>query len=211
MEPVEFVTDEHKQSVVYIPVLKMLQTLLNKDEILDKALTVSSGDMQGYRTFRDGSRFKENALLVEDNFKIALVLCIDDFEVANPLGTSKKKHKICAVYWVLANLAPKFRSTLNSIQLALFCKANTVKACGYFEVLRPLIQDLVLLEKHGVYVEKLGASVKGTILYIAADNLAAHSLAGFQESFVSDKICRFCMATRQEIQDHEVRSGHFVL
>lgn len=163
--------------------------------------------MQGYRTFRDGSCFKENSLLVEDNFKIALGLYIDDFEVANPLGTSKNKHKICAVYWVLANLAPKFCSSLNSIQLALLCKANTVKACGYSEVLRPLIQNLVLLEKHGVYMEKLGASVKGTILYISADNLAAHSLAGFQESFVPDKICRFCMASRQEVQDHKVRSG----
>lgn len=46
VEPVEFVTGEHKQSVVYIPVLKMLQTFLNKDEILDKALMVSNGDMQ---------------------------------------------------------------------------------------------------------------------------------------------------------------------
>ena len=135
MEPVEFVTGEHKQSVVYIPVLKMLQSLLNKDEILDKALTVSSGDMQGYSTFRDGSRFKENTLLVEENFQIALALYIDDFEVANPLGTSKNKHKICAVYWV--NLAPKFRSFLSSIQLALLCKTNTVKACGYSEVLHP--------------------------------------------------------------------------
>ncbi len=76
----------------------MLQTFLNKDEILDKALTVSNGDKQGYSTFRDGSRFKENTLLVEENFQIALALYIDDFEVANPLGTSKNKHKICAVY-----------------------------------------------------------------------------------------------------------------
>ena len=30
-------------------------------------------------------------------------------------------------------------------------------------LLRPLLQDLVLLEKHGVYVEKLGANVKGTV------------------------------------------------
>jgi len=45
VEPVEFVTDKHKKSIIYITVLKMLQTLLNKDEILDKALKVCSGDM----------------------------------------------------------------------------------------------------------------------------------------------------------------------
>lgn len=97
----------------------MLQALLNKDEILDKTLTVSNGDMQGYSTFRDGSRFKIEPLLVEENFLIALALYIDSFEVASPLGTSKNKHKICAVYWVLVNLAPKFHSSLSSIQLAL--------------------------------------------------------------------------------------------
>lgn len=68
VEPFEFFMGEHKQSSVYIPILKMLQTLLSNDEILDKALMVSNGDKQGYGTFRDGSCFKENTLLVEENF-----------------------------------------------------------------------------------------------------------------------------------------------
>ena len=29
-----------------------------------------------------------------------------NFEVANPLGTSKKKHKMCAAYWVIAGPPP---------------------------------------------------------------------------------------------------------
>lgn len=211
VEPVEFVISENKQTVVYIPVLKMLQALLNKEEILHKALKCNTGGVQGYNTFRDGSCFKENTLLVEEKNAIALGLYIDDFEVVNPLGTSKTKHKICAVYWVLLNLASKFRSSLKCMQLALLCKANTVKACGYSEVLWPLLYDLEVLEKHGVYVDNLGSSVKGTVLHIAADNLAAHSLGGFLESFVSDKICRFCMVSRQEIQDKEVSLSNFCI
>lgn len=58
--------------------------------------------------------------------------------------------------------------------------------------------DLVSLEQYGVYVEQLGASVKGTVLFVAADNLAAHSLAGFPESFTIKKICRVCMAHRSD-------------
>lgn len=50
----------------------------------------------------------------------------------------------------------------------------------------------------------LGACVKGTVLCVAADNLAVHSLAGFFESFGVD---RFCMATRSEIQDKEGSLG----
>lgn len=103
------------------------------------------------------------------------------------------------------------QTSLNSIQLALLCEVNTIRECGYSEVLRPFLQDLVLLKKHGVYVAKMGSNVRGTILYVAAGNLAAHSLAGYQKNFVSDKICRICMAILQEIQDTEVRSGHFNL
>lgn len=96
-----------------------------------------------------------------------------------------------------------------SIQLAVLCKASDVKEQGYAKILHPLIQDLVSLEQHSAYVERLGGCVKGTVLRVAADNLTAHSLAGFFESFGVDRFCRFCMATRSEIQDKEVRLGIF--
>lgn len=203
--PVEFRLDRDS-SVVYVPILKMLQALLNNKDILDKVLHVECGaSLEGYHSFRDGSHFKENVLLNVEEFRIALGLYIDDFEVANPLGTSKKIHKLCAVYWVLANLDSKYWSVLHSIHLALLCKVKTVKEHGYAEVFRPLIQDLVTLEEHGVYVEQLAESVKGTVLYAAADHLGAHSLAGFQESFAADLFCRFCMCKQDQIQG-QIRS-----
>lgn len=211
VEPVEFITDKHGENIVYIPLLEMLQALLSRDDILSKALSPSSSKLGEYSSYRDGSHFRENAILEEDQFRIALALYIDDFEVANPLGTARKKHKLCAVYWVLANLDPKYRSFLHAVQLALLCRVNTVKAKGYPEIMAPLIKDLVTLEENGVYIEKLGASIKGTVLYVAADNLAAHSLAGFQESFIVERMCRVCMATGAEIQTTEVSSGVFTL
>lgn len=62
--------------------------------------------------------------------------------------------------------------------------------------------DLKILEQNGV---------KGTILYVAADNLGAHPLAGFLESFRSDKFCRFCLASSGDAQQQEVHSGFFQL
>lgn len=129
--------------------------------------------------------------------------------ISNPLGTSRKKHKMSAVCWVIANVPSKYRSTLHSIQLVFLCKASCVKEFGYTKILHPLMHDLTSFEQHGVYVEKLGECVKGTVLYVAADNLAAHSLAGFFESFTVDRFCRFCMATRGEMQAKEVNSGAF--
>ncbi len=46
---------------------------------------------------------------------------------------------------------------------------------------------------------------------MSAVNLGAHSLAGFQKSFVVDKPCRFCLANREDIQTFEVRQGVFHL
>lgn len=67
-----------------------------------------------------------------------------EFPLVNP--TPQLKHKMCAVYWVIANIPAKYRSTLNSIQLALLCNTSTVKKFGYANVLQPFICDLKLLE-----------------------------------------------------------------
>lgn len=114
-----------------------------------------------------------------------------------------------ALYWVIANIPSKDRSSLHSIQLAILCRASTLKQHGYKDVLRPLVQDLETLEKHGVYIEQLGDCVKGTVLFVSSDNLGAHSLAGLQESFTVEHPCRFCLAKRSEIQEKGVHLGAF--
>lgn len=71
----------------------MLQKLLNKTDVLDKSMSEKVYVSQEYTSFADGHYFNENSLLASDEFKISLGLYIDDFEVVNPLGTSKLKHK----------------------------------------------------------------------------------------------------------------------
>ena len=87
----------------------------------------------------------------------------------------------------------------------------TYKTTGYSKVLEPLIRDLQHLETTGVFVKRLGSCVKGNVLYLSADNLGAHSLAGYQESFNVEKFSRFCLANLKDIQHHDVRSGAFTL
>lgn len=62
-----------------------------------------------------------------------------------------------------------------------------------------------------MFVQSLGSNLKGTVLYVSADNLGAHSLSGFQESFNVEKFCRFCLANRVDIQQYNVRSVFFSL
>lgn len=141
--------------------------------------------------------------------KISLILYVDDFEVCNPLGTSKKKHKITAVYWLLANMPPELRSALTSIHLAVLSKAEDVRRFGYDVILEHLLNDLCTLEQEGVFIARYGKNIKGTVLNVVADNLGAHAVGGLVESFNADYICRFCLGHHAKFQEKEVRSGAF--
>lgn len=216
VEPVEYVLNyqEHK-SFQYVPILKSLSEIFKKKEMQDflmnsdkKALNTENTETQ-YTTFYDGTHFKANKLFSENNPAIALNLYVDEFEVCNPLGTSRKKHKITAVYWVLANVPPLLRSSLTSIFLAILCKAEDIKQYGYDAVLEPLLKDLGSLEEDGLYIPSLGRRVKGTVSSVIADNLGAHSIGGFVESFSSSYICRWCLGERAKFQECEVRTGTF--
>lgn len=90
--------------------------------------------------------------------KLSVSLYVDDFEVCNPLGTSRITHKLCGVYWILNNLPPGSHSALTSIYLAVLCKSTDVKLYGYENILEPLVQDLIILEKHGVLLQVLESS-----------------------------------------------------
>nr|XP_023651070.1 uncharacterized protein LOC111835233 isoform X1 [Paramormyrops kingsleyae]XP_023651071.1 uncharacterized protein LOC111835233 isoform X1 [Paramormyrops kingsleyae] len=205
IEPVEYILDE-KSTFQYVPILKTLSQVLQKN---DKMLKNVYSSRSTYETFCDGSHFKENSCLSGDDERICLILYIDDFEVCNPLGTSRKKHKITAVYWVLANIRSILRSSLTSIYLAVLCKANDAKKYGFSQVLEPLLTDLKSLEEDGVFVSSLGRFIKGTVFCVIADNLGAHAVGGFLENFTGSHICRFCTGERSQFQKSEVRSGAF--
>nr|XP_055065480.1 uncharacterized protein LOC129447733 isoform X2 [Misgurnus anguillicaudatus]XP_055065481.1 uncharacterized protein LOC129447733 isoform X2 [Misgurnus anguillicaudatus] len=210
VEPVEyFLSVEQKRSFQYVPLLQLLQEILSHNKLLDKVIEehiaqesreALHGDQQVYRSFRDGENYKRNGFLAVEKLRISIKLYIDEFEVCNPLGTSRKKHKLCGVYWVLDNFPPGSHSALSSIYLAVLCKSDDLRKFGFQEVLNPLLKDLVILEEHGVFISQLNECIKGTVSCVVADNLGAHGLAGFVESFSGEYFCRFCTAKKTEIQ-----------
>ena len=208
IEPIEYVLSR-ESSFQYVPILKSLLQVFSKKDIQDLILSEAEAQRTVYKSFHDGTFYKTNELFSGSDITIALNLYVDDFEICNPLGTSRKKHKITAVYWVLADVPSLLRSELNSIFLAILCKAEDVKRFGYSAVLEPLLKDLVYLEEEGLYVPALGRRVKGTVFSVVADNLGAHSMGGFVESFSSSYVCRFCLGEKSQFQDGEVRTGAF--
>lgn len=125
----------------------------------------------------------------ETSFSIGL--CIDNFKICSPLGTSRTIHKITAVYWILLNLPAGFRTTLPLIQLSHLGKSVDVKQFGYDAALHPLIQDLVVWKQMLVFVEVLNPFVKGTIFFVCELRLCLNDLV--RKGFITFDGLNSCM------------------
>lgn len=130
MEPIKYILDDKgKRTLQYVPLLKFLRQLFADGHIFDKALDKSSHirESREWKIFVTDFFFKGNSFLSEGELKVLPNLYVADFEICKPLGTSRKKHKICAVYWNLNNLPPRCHSSLSSIYLALLCRSEDVR------------------------------------------------------------------------------------
>ncbi|RXN05340.1 hypothetical protein ROHU_033485 [Labeo rohita] len=131
----------------------------SQKDLLDKIVFSGESTSGHFESFQDGSYFKENRLLGDKDLAISLGLYVDEFELCNPLGTSRKIHKIVAMYWMVLNLPSKYRSSLHSIQLAALGKSDDVRFFGYEKFLDPLMKDVKCLEQTGVFVPALNHNV----------------------------------------------------
>ncbi|XP_043472523.1 uncharacterized protein LOC122505125 [Leptopilina heterotoma] len=178
----------------YVPIIETLKALF-KNKSFDINLKLPQNDTQILKDFTDGLMFKSNPYFLENPEALQIILYTDSFEVVNPIGSSRKKHKILAVYFTLGNLPDYLRYQMNSIQLVLLCKE---KEFCHEKVFGRLVKDLIKLETEGfeAFPNKI---VKAGVIFIANDNLGAHGLGGYQENFsISIYFCRFCLITRKE-------------
>ena len=171
VKPVQYVL-EPGHTVVHVSILEMIQEVFRQTDILDKIKETKTALKGHYVSHQDGWYFKDNKLLSSEELTLPLLLYTDDLEIANPLGTSRKIHKLSAVYWVLADLPSKYRSALHVIQLAALCKVSDIQKFGYERVLGPLLKDISTLEQDGVFIESIGKAVRGTVMCVVSDNLA---------------------------------------
>lgn len=82
-----------------------------------------------YEDIWDGSLITQNALLKTDPLSVSLIMYQDSFEVVNPFGSGKKKHKLLAVYLSLGDILPYNRSTTDHMQLVL-CREQDLRYFG---------------------------------------------------------------------------------
>jgi hypothetical protein len=188
----------------YIPLRDLLKCILESKGFM-KAMMEHRPSQDGImRDFHDGTFCKEHEFFSKENI-IRLLLFVDDCEIANPLGSKAGLHKTTMVYFIVLNIPPRLRSSLNNCYLVALFNAGDVKTYGYAPFLQPIVKDIKFLEQEGISIstEDFQGNVllRAGIAQLTGDNLGVNGILGFVESFMSNHYCRFCNMHRNEMQN----------
>jgi len=158
-------------SFQYVSVIDTLKAVLNSDDVRTQILnpdTVAEGHL---RSFRDGMLYKNNPIFGQTQCGIEVVLYSDEFEIVNPLGPHKKKHKIMAFYFTLGNLHSTCKSQKSSMFLLALCKSVHIQKYGFEPVAFHFNEEMLVLENSGITVDGYPHKLYGALAFIAGDNL----------------------------------------
>jgi hypothetical protein len=174
-----------EETFQYVPILETIKALLSHPQLNEQYFKEKLNDNNKILTYNDSVFFKSNQLFRDHENAVQIVLFVDDYDTSNPLGDLRNEKKLTGIYYKIGNFDQSFKSVDYFTQLAIICEAKYIKKYGFNKVLKPLIEDLKLLETSGIEIEVGGQKtiVKGTISYLSSDNLAANSIGGFVESF----------------------------
>lgn len=187
----------------YVPIKETLNSLLSQSVVKDQYRQTKINQMSNSQTdvltdVLDGKTIKDNTLLNVSPLSLSIILYQDSFEVANPLGSGKKKHKILAVYLTLGEILPHNRSCTDQMQYQLIFE---------LKIFSPLVADLKDIEELGFETND-GSSLKGALIAISGDNLGSHCIGGFTENFSrSHYFCRYCLIDRATFQKQPEKVG----
>ncbi|XP_071153109.1 uncharacterized protein [Mytilus edulis] len=212
VKPIEYKPDRnHIETYQYVPIIDTLQNLLSHDDVFAYVMNNHKSTDGILRDFCDGNIYSTNQFFIDNPDALQIMLFFDEFTAVNPLGHQVKNYKIAGFYMLLGNLPPKFRSQLHCIQLVALCHSTTLKHNGFEKILDPLINDLQSLETNGITVSKHNVDhhFYGTVSVVIADNLGAHGIGGYMESFTTLRNCRFCFIDKHHMQTkHDCSNFH---
>ncbi|XP_071821716.1 uncharacterized protein [Apostichopus japonicus] len=185
----------------YVPVLEQLKVLLSNQRYLKEVVKRQHHQKNAIMTdVSNGTILKTHELFSRAGTSLKLVLYYDDVELCNPIGTRRIRHKVGLFYYSIMNLAPQYRSKMESINLYAAALYSHIKEHGLDVILKPFQQDLESLAD-GVTIEN-DTMVTGALLAFVADTPASHLGGGFKEGvgFAFQK-CRHCNADEVTMQE----------
>lgn len=190
-------------SYSYVPVDKVLKNYLSHEDIQDHIFSSGNSETDEFLTdYSDGEIFRHHQFFKDNPNALRLHFYEDEFEVLNPLGSKRSKHKLSAFYYTVGNLDKRYTSQQRHIHLALLVRYSFVKRCGWHVILKPLLDDLEKLSTDGFTftIDKTEHTIHAALATLSCDNLSAHMIGGFSMSFNTGRICRYCMASYEDMK-----------
>ncbi len=194
------------QYMYYVPLLSQLKALLSKPDIYQYVFRPGKRhtgmQSQFLSSFEDGSVYQQSPFFKEHPNALQINLYLDEAQQCVLGSKASNAHKLMFVYFTIGNLSSLSRSNFKHIHLLGIFRNSEIKKFGLQLLMRPIVEDLKLLEK-GVEMELPTGTetIFGTLVITTADNLGAHQIGGFKAGFATGfRKCRHCLATDLEIQ-----------
>lgn len=196
----------------YVPLLSSLKALLQDSTIMEQIEQCPHRIRKDglIEDICDGERFQQHPIFSQDPFALQLIAYYDELEICNPLGAHVKTNKLGIFFYSLGNIAPKYRSQLKTVNLAIVATVPVIEKYGLDKVLQPFLTDVNTLSTAGISVTIKGLErvFKGALLTFLADNLASNDLGGFKKSFsFAFRSCRTCLVTRDSLSSSFTSEG----
>jgi len=134
-----------------------------------------------------------------------LILYADDIGITNPIGKARSVHKICCIYFSIANIPSKYRSKSISVFPLALTYAKYMKDSDFIELLLFDFKKFLSTYSTKMFelnVQGCGLKFSAKLLAFLGDSLACNLLGGFKVGFSKNvlRCCRSCNSTRQQME-----------
>ena len=197
--------ENKKAHIIHIvPLIDSLKAILAHDELVDEILA----HQNKLHSYTSNEKLHDIIYDITSSgynspINVPLLFYIDEFEPCNPIGSRKKIHKLSGVYYTLACLPPRLRSSLKCIFLYCLAYYRHVVNYGYEAIFKDVIRELKELHNETLRVVTANGRdlcYRVQLKIFSADNLSAHDLCGFQKHFSSGKISRYCLVDHRNLK-----------
>ena len=192
-----------KAVVHYVPIIETFRNLVQDpsfNEALESNILNTRPDI--LKDVKDGLYYKSNPFFQQNPSAFTMMIYSDAIELVNPLGAGRTKHKVIQIFFSLCEIPKHLRSRIDRIQLVAVFKEKLIKEFGFQKIYQQLVSDLKVLESGVTVYFPIQREVKCGVLIHPADNLEAHAVGGFSQSFSAKDICRFCHIQYDDLSDN---------
>jgi hypothetical protein len=186
----------------YVSVIESFKNLIQDSSFLAMEERNIVPELETLGDVKDGELYKQNPFFMANPSAYTMMLYSDAIELVNPLGAGRGKHKVIQIFFSLCEISKHLRSKIDRIQLVAVFKEKLIKKYGFKKLYEQLVKDLKKLEEGVVVDFPVKRVVKCGVLIHPCDNLEAHTVGGFSQSFSSGFICRFCHIKHKDLLDN---------